>query len=76
MDILESVKNVVSDRTGFHPDEINLDSNFVENLGVDSLEALEIAMDLEDEFDIEIYDKDLENMHTVSDMVEYVKKHI
>ena len=57
-------------------EEINVESTFSEDLGVDSLEIFEIVMSLEEEFEIEIPNEDIENIKTIQDIVNYVKSKV
>ncbi|MGB8957074.1 MAG: acyl carrier protein [Tumebacillaceae bacterium] len=71
-DILERVKGIIVDRLGVEEGEIKLESSFKEDLGADSLDVVELVMELEDEFDIEISDEDAEKINTVGDVVNYI----
>lgn len=68
----ERVAQVVSDRLGLDVEEVKLDSSFRDDLGADSLDVVELVMELEDEFDIEIGDDEAEKLQTVGDVVKYV----
>lgn len=70
--VFEKIRKAMAEHLGISEDEIKLESSFQDDLGVDSLEIFEIVMDLEDEFNIEISNEDLENMKTVQDLVEYI----
>jgi acyl carrier protein len=72
MSIAERVKKIVSDQLGVAVDEIQDDSSFVDDLGADSLDTVELVMELESEFDLEIADEDAEKITTVSEAVEYI----
>jgi acyl carrier protein len=72
MSIEERVKKIVSDQLGKSLDEIQNDSSFVDDLGADSLDTVELVMALEEEFDLEIADEDAEKISTVNEAVEYV----
>ncbi|MCL2323522.1 MAG: acyl carrier protein [Oscillospiraceae bacterium] len=74
--ILKKIKEIISQQLGIDPDEITLESSFVDDLGADSIDMVELVMAMESEFDIEIVEKDAENIQTVSDAVEYIKKSI
>ncbi|HEU4963057.1 MAG TPA: acyl carrier protein [Bacilli bacterium] len=74
-DILERVKTIVVDRLGVEEGEIKLESSFKEDLGADSLDVVELVMELEDEFDLEISDEDAEKINTVGDVVTYISSH-
>jgi acyl carrier protein len=71
-DILERVKSIIVDRLGVEEGEIKLEASFKEDLGADSLDVVELVMELEDEFDMEISDEDAEKMNTVGDVVNYI----
>lgn len=73
--IFEKIKNIISEQLGIDADEISIDSSFVDDLGADSLDIVELIMALETEFDLEIPDEDAEKISTVSDVVEYIKAH-
>ena len=72
MSIEDRVKKIVSDQLGNSLDEIQRDSSFVDDLGADSLDTVELVMALEEEFDLEIADEDAEKILTVNDAVEYI----
>ena len=71
----ERVKNVIVDQLSVDADEVPLEASFVDDLGADSLDVVELIMGLETEFDIEIPDEDAEKISTVGDAVEYIKSH-
>lgn len=71
----EKVKDVIVDQLGVDADEVTMEASFVEDLGADSLDVVELIMGLESEFDIEIPDEDAEKIGTVGDAVEYIKSH-
>lgn len=73
--IFDKVKNIISEQLGIDEEEINMDSSFVDDLGADSLDIVELIMALETEFDLEIPDEDAEKISTVSDVVGYIKTH-
>jgi len=72
MSIEDRVKKIVSDQLGTSLDEFQSDSSFVDDLGADSLDTVELVMALEEEFDLEIADEDGEKISTVNDAVEYI----
>jgi len=74
--ILEKVKKVIANQLSMEVEEINVESTFSEDLGVDSLEIFEIVMSLEEEFEIEIPNEDIENIKTIQDIVNYVKSKV
>ena len=71
----ERVNNVIVDQLSVDADEVTLEASFVDDLGADSLDVVELIMGLETEFDIEIPDEDAEKISTVGDAVEYIKSH-
>jgi acyl carrier protein len=75
-EILEKVKRIVIDRLGVEEDEVTLEASFKDDLGADSLDVVELVMELEDEFDMEISDEDAEKITTVGEVVEYIKSHV
>jgi acyl carrier protein len=74
-DILERVTKIVVDRLGVDEEEVKTEASFKEDLGADSLDVVELVMELEDEFDLEISDEDAEKIATVGDVVDYIKSH-
>ena len=75
--ILEKLKELISEQMGIEADTITLESNFEEDLGVDSLDIVELSMALEEEFDIgEMGEEDLANIKTVGDLVNYMQKQL
>ena len=70
----EKVKNVLMEQLGVDESVITMDSSFVDDLGADSLDIVELIMGLETEFDIEIPNEDAEKITTVGDAVNYIKE--
>ena len=73
MAIIDDVKEVVVEQLSVSADEVKEDSKFVEDLGADSLDVVELVMALEEKFDIEIPDDEAEKIVTVGDAVKYVE---
>ena len=71
--ILEKVKDVIVEQLGVEDDTIKLDTSFIDDLGADSLDIVELIMALEEEFDMQIPDGEAEKIATVNDVVEYIK---
>ena len=71
--MLEKVKAVVVEQLDCDPAEVKEDSKFIEDLGADSLDVVELVMALEEEFDIEIPDEDAEGILTVADALKYIE---
>ena len=74
MSLEERVKNLVITQLGVDAGKVTTDSSFIDDLGADSLDTVELVMAFEEEFDIEIPDEDAQKMRTVSDAIEYLKK--
>ncbi|SHI69261.1 acyl carrier protein [Clostridium amylolyticum] len=73
--VFEKVKSIVADKLSVDEESITMESAFVEDLGADSLDIVELIMSLEDEFELEIPDEEAEGIITVGDVVEYIKSH-
>ena len=71
--VLERVSKVIVDRLGVDESEVKLEASFREDLGADSLDVVELVMELEDEFDMEISDEDAEKISTVGDAIAYIE---
>jgi len=74
--VLERVSKVIVDRLGVDESEVKLEASFREDLGADSLDVVELVMELEDEFDMEISDEDAEKIATVGDAISYIESKI
>ncbi|HVI93871.1 MAG TPA: acyl carrier protein [Anaeromyxobacter sp.] len=73
--IEQKVKNIIADQLGVGEDEIKSTSSFIEDLGADSLDIVELVMAMEEEFEVEIPDEEAENIKTVQDAVNYITTH-
>ena len=71
--IFEKVREIIVDQLGVEEDEVAMESSFIDDLGADSLDIVELIMALEEEFDLEIPDEEAEKITIVSDVVEYIK---
>ncbi|MBM7705378.1 acyl carrier protein [Chryseomicrobium aureum] len=71
--VLERVTKVIVDRLGVDESEVKMEASFREDLGADSLDVVELVMELEDEFDMEISDEEAENISTVGSAVTYIE---
>ena len=69
------VKSIIADQLGVGEDEIKPESSFIEDLGADSLDIVELVMAMEEEFEVEIPDEDTEKIKTVGDAINYIKGH-
>lgn len=72
----EKFKEIIVDRLGVDPNQITPEASFVEDLGADSLDTVELVMAFEEEFDIEIPDEDAEKLTTVGKAMEYLEKRL
>ena len=72
MSVDEKVKGIISEQLGVKKEEIKPESSFIDDLGADSLDTVEVVMALEEEFGIEIPDEDAEKITTVGDAVKYI----
>lgn len=69
------VRGIVAEQLGVGEDEIKPESSFVEDLGADSLDIVELVMAMEEEFEVEIPDEEAENIKTVGDAINYISTH-
>jgi acyl carrier protein len=70
--IEERVKQIVAEQLGVDEDQVTADAAFMDDLGADSLDTVELVMALEEEFDVEISDEDAEKIQTVKDAIDYI----
>ena len=70
---LEQIRKILAEQFSMNEDDITMDTSFTEDIGADSLDLVELVMALEQEFDIEIDDDEVENIKTVGDAVRYIK---
>ena len=75
-EIYNKVKEIIVEQLGVAETAITPDASFIDDLGADSLDIVELIMALEEEFDLEIPDADAEKVVTVSDVVEYIKDNV
>ncbi|MCS5421781.1 MULTISPECIES: acyl carrier protein [Psychrilyobacter] len=71
--MLDKIKEVIVDQLGVDADQVTLEANFIDDLGADSLDTVELIMAFEEEFDIEIPDADAEKIKTVQDVLNFVE---
>jgi acyl carrier protein len=74
--IEERVRKIVVEQLGVKEEEVNLDASFVDDLGADSLDTVELVMALEEEFETEIPDEDAEKITTVKEAIDYINAHV
>ena len=75
-EIFEKVKSIIVEQLGVTETSVTMEASFIDDLGADSLDIVELIMALEEEFDTEIPDADAEKIATVSDVVDYIKDHV
>jgi len=75
MSVEERVKKIIVEQLGVNAEEVSAESAFVDDLGADSLDTVELVMAFEEEFDIEIPDEDAEKIGTVGDAIKYIDEH-
>ena len=71
--MLDKIKSIVVDQLGVDEDQVTEDASFVDDLGADSLDTVELIMAFEEEFDIEIPDEDAQKIKTVKDIMDYIE---
>ena len=75
-EIFEKVKGIIVEQLGVTEASVTAEASFIDDLGADSLDIVELIMALEEEFDTEIPDEDAEKVVTVGDVVDYIKEHV
>ena len=73
-EINDRVTNIISNQLDVEKDKVKLETNFINDLGADSLDIVELVMELEEEFDMSIPDEDAEKIRTVGEAVDYIKQ--
>ena len=76
MDLFEEIKQIVTEQLGVKPEDVKPTASFKDDLGADSLDAVELIMALEEKFGIEISDIDAEMMLTVNDVIKYIEEKV
>lgn len=72
--VFERLRKMISDQFGIDEDDIDMDTSFKDDLNADSLDLVELVMAIEDEFDLQVADEDVEKIHTVGDAVNYINE--
>ena len=75
-EIFEKVKEIIVEQLGVTESTVTMEASFIDELGADSLDIVELIMALEEEFDLEIPDADAEKIVSVSDVVDYIKENV
>jgi len=73
MEILDKIKEIISEQLGIDEDEVVPEASFIDDLGADSLDIVELIMAFEEAFDLEIPDEDAEKIKTVQNVIDYIK---
>lgn len=73
MSVEEKVKNIIVEQLGVDMETVTPEASFIDDLGADSLDIVELVMTMEEEFDLEIPDEDAEKIKTVNDVTNYIK---
>ena len=78
MAVDDKIKTIIAEQLGVKPEEVTIEASFVDDLGADSLDTVELIMALEEEFEIDIPDEDAGNIKTVGEIIKYIedKAHI
>lgn len=71
----DRVKEIIVEQLGVNPDQVTPEAKFIEDLGADSLDTVELVMAFEEEFGAEIPDEDAEKLQTVGDVIKYIEEH-
>ena len=73
--VFDKIKDILCEQLDVEEDAVTMDANIIDDLGADSLDVVDLVMSLEDEFNAEIPDEEVENMKTVGDIVKYIEEH-
>lgn len=76
MDIEVEVKKIIEEKLGVNSEQVKAEASFIDDLGADSLDQVELVMDFEDKFEVDIPDEDAEKMRTVGEAVDYLKSRL
>ncbi len=71
--VFERIKELLAEQLDASADEMKMETNIAEDLGADSLDVVELLMAIEDEFEVEVPDEEIENIKTISDLVKYIE---
>ena len=76
MSIDADVKKIIEDKLGVNAEQITMEASFIDDLGADSLDQVELVMDFEDKFEVDIPDEDAEKMRTVGEAISYLTERL
>jgi len=71
-EIVDEVKKIIEDKLGVNAEQITMEASFIDDLGADSLDQVELVMDFEDKFEVDIPDEDAEKLRTVGEAIKYL----
>ena len=74
--VFEKIKNILAEQLDADESEMTMETNIAKDLGADSLDVVELLMSIEDEFEVEIPDEEIENIKTIGDVVEYIQNNM
>ena len=74
--VFEKVREIICDQLDVAEDDVTMESNIADDLGADSLDVVDLVMSLEEEFDAEVPDEDIESSKTVGDVVKFIEEHV
>ncbi|MBE6808440.1 MAG: acyl carrier protein [Clostridia bacterium] len=74
--VFEKIKEILAEQLDADADEMTMDTNIARDLGADSLDVVELLMSIEDEFEVEIPDEEIENIKTIGDLTEYIQNNM
>ena len=73
MDVFGTLRDYLTEHFGWDPEKVTMEASFTDDLGADSLDLVELVMQIEERFDITVEEKDAENLHTVGDVIAFLK---
>ncbi len=74
--VFDKIKEILAEQLDADAEEMTMDTNIAKDLGADSLDVVELLMSIEDEFEVEIPDEEIENIKTIGDLTEYIEKNM
>ena len=74
--VFEKIKTILAEQLDADADEMTMETNIARDLGADSLDVVELLMSIEDEFEVEIPDEEIENIKTIGDLTEYIQNNM
>lgn len=75
-EIVDEVKKIIEDKLGVNAEQITMEASFIDDLGADSLDQVELVMDFEDKFEVDIPDEDAEKLRTVGEAIKYLSERL